>query len=213
MNFLFVGAHTDDIEHGAGGFLSLLLRDRQHKVRYLSFSRCTDLARNHGIEQEQAAVEHYLTGQGGSVLMLNMTNRNLAAHAGEIRARLEQEKTEFDPDVIFSHWRNDIHQDHKTVADETYRIFRNRSILGYECVRSCPGFTADFYLELSEQDINDKLSLFSFYHTQQELYYTAEPVIRGQAVIRGAAIGKPLAEGFSVVRYVMKRDASWLMSL
>ena len=36
------------------------------------------------------------------------------------------------PDVIFTHWREDLHQDHRMVSELTWNSFRNHLILEYE---------------------------------------------------------------------------------
>ena len=36
------------------------------------------------------------------------------------------------PDLIFTHYRDDRHQDHRTISDLTWNTFRNHLILEYE---------------------------------------------------------------------------------
>ena len=36
------------------------------------------------------------------------------------------------PDLIFTHWRGDAHQDHRFVSELTWNTFRNHLILEYE---------------------------------------------------------------------------------
>ena len=202
MNILFVGAHTDDIEHGAGGLLSSLLQGKKHSVRYLSLSRCTDLARNKKILEDQEAVQEYIESYGGSVRMMHLPNRYLPEFKQEIREVLEEEKKSFCPHIVFTHSRHDIHQDHKAVADECLRVFRNGTILGYECLRSCPQFVPNFFVVLEEKAIRNKIELLSLYKTQKELYYLTSSSTESLAMTRGAMIGEPYAEGFDLVRMV-----------
>lgn len=204
MNILFTGAHTDDIEHGAGGVFCRYLQEGKHKIRYVSFSRCTDLARNKGILMEQDKVCEYIEKYNGSVHMMNFSNRQFPSCTEVIRERLENEQLSFSPDIVFTHWKHDIHQDHKTLADECIKVFRNNTVLGYECIRSCPDFIPNMFIALNKEDIQNKINLLSLYETQKNLYYTDDSVIRSLAVVRGANIGKLFAEGFDLVRGIIE---------
>jgi LmbE family N-acetylglucosaminyl deacetylase len=41
-------------------------------------------------------------------------------------------KTEFSPDVVLTHQRDDLHQDHRVTCELTWNTFRNYLILEYE---------------------------------------------------------------------------------
>jgi LmbE family N-acetylglucosaminyl deacetylase len=206
MNVLFVGAHTDDIEHGAGGLFCRALLGKEHSVQYLSFSRCTDLARNKNIVGDQDRVEQHIQQHGGQVLMLDLPNRRLPDHAELIRERLERTRDTFNPDVVFTHWEHDIHQDHRVVAEESIRVFRNGTIMAYECVRSCPGFAPNAFYALDDDDVTAKINLLSMYKTQKGMYYLARSATRTLASVRGVAIGQKYAEGFIAVRMVFGKQ-------
>lgn len=211
MNILFIGAHTDDIEHGAGGLFCQLLKEREHQVRYLTFSKCMDLPRNEGIEVEIRRVGKYITQRGGQVRVLNLPNRRFPERSLEIRTELEHERATFHPEIIFTHWVGDIHQDHKVVAEESLRVFRNETVLACEGLRSCPRFAPNFFVVLSEEAIDTKIELLAMYETQAGLYYNSPDVIRSLAVARGVAIGRSFAEGYSLERMVVGEDACALL--
>lgn len=136
--------------------------------------------------------------------MLDFPNRRLPEHSWEIREVLEKEKDWYD--VIVTHWINDINQDHKCVAEECLRVFRNKSILSYECIRSCPQFVSNYYIPLTEEDIELKLKLLCLYKTQKSLYYNQESALRSQAILRGAEIGENFAEGYFAVRMIRRGE-------
>lgn len=179
-----------------------MLKEKKHNVKYLSFSKCTDLPRNAGILDEIEAVKKYIITNNGSVTMLDLPNRKLPEHSWEIREVLEKKKDWYD--VIITHWMNDINQDHKTVAEECLRVFRNKTILTYECIRSCPQFASNFYVSITEEDIKLKLNLLYLYKTQKLLYYNRESALRSQAILRGAEIGENFAEGYFAVRIIRR---------
>ena len=202
MRVLFVGAHTDDIEHGAGGLLCKLMKGQSTNITYLCLSRCTDIPRNATILEDQEVVTRFLTANKVTVDMRDFPNRRLAEHAFEIRELLEQVKEEFKPDLVITHWMRDIHQDHRLVAEESFRVFRNTSVISYECTRSCPEFAANFFVDLTEQEVGAKIDLLALYKTQASLYYNKPDVVRAVAIMRGVEVGIPFAEGYSVIRLI-----------
>jgi LmbE family N-acetylglucosaminyl deacetylase len=50
----------------------------------------------------------------------------------EIKAYFESLKKMVAPDLVFTHYRHDLHQDHRIVCELTWNTFRNHSILEYE---------------------------------------------------------------------------------
>ncbi len=57
-----------------------------------------------------------------------------------MKEAFEALKREFDPDLVFTHWRDDRHQDHRLVSDLTWNTWRNHLILEYEI----PKYDGDF---------------------------------------------------------------------
>ncbi len=201
MNILFIGSHTDDIEHAAGGVLQRIIHRADHNIRYISFSRCTDIPRNKNILEDIERVQNYLSQRDVVVTMHDYPNRRLPEYSFEIREVLENEKTGFCPHIVFTHWRGDTHQDHKAVHDECLRVFRGSTVLEYECLRSCLNFVPNTFITLSQEEINAKIELLSLYKTQA-LYYNSERALRALAVVRGIAVEQNLAEGFFTSRLV-----------
>lgn len=50
----------------------------------------------------------------------------------EIKAFFERLKKRVTPDLIFTHYRHDLHQDHRVICELTWNTFRNHQILEYE---------------------------------------------------------------------------------
>jgi len=202
MRVLFVGAHTDDIEHGAGGLLCKLIKQQSIDITYLCLSRCTDIPRNATILQDQEEVTRFLTSNNVTVAMHDFPNRRLGEHAFEIRELLESVKEEFKPDLVITHWIKDIHQDHRLIAEESFRVFRNTSVISYECTRSSPEFAANYFVDLTREEVEAKIELLALYKTQANLYYNKPDVVRALAIMRGVEVGQAFAEGYSVIRLI-----------
>ena len=47
----------------------------------------------------------------------------------------EEIKANFVPDVVFTHYRDDRHQDHRVLSDLAWNTFRNHLILEYEILK------------------------------------------------------------------------------
>ena len=50
----------------------------------------------------------------------------------EIKNYFEQLKKEVSPSIIFTHYHNDLHQDHRLISDLTWNTFRDHLIFEYE---------------------------------------------------------------------------------
>lgn len=199
---LFIGSHTDDIEHGAGGLLARCIDNPSIEVYYVTMSRCLDLSRNEGLEVDQDRVKEYLSSKGVSCAMLDFSNRQLASESLLVREKLESIRDSFLPTLVVSHWSGDIHQDHKYLAEETARVFRNHSILNYQVLRSCPRFSPNYYIRLTESEVQKKIDLVNLFETQRSLYYNKPESIRGCAVMRGVEIGCEFAEAYYTDRII-----------
>ena len=99
---------------------------------------------------------------------------------------------------------DDVHQDHKTVAEEGLRAFKNKTILGYELIWNNLKFNADCFVSLSEKDIDLKLSALQEYKTQFNRPYMKKEFIYSLARVRGVQISCELAETFEVIRWIIK---------
>lgn len=196
---LFVGAHLDDIELGAGG---LLIRSLEGGVRpqILIFSDCEDQPGNEGITQEFERSMDYLGIKEYDLLRL--PNMRLPSHADQIRETLEKYKERGETDLVVTHSLETIHQDHSAVAQECQRVFRYVSVIGYEDFKSCPRFSPTLFVPLSEGQLEKKAKLISIYKTQfRRRYYRVEN-LRSLARMRGFQVGVPYAEAFDVARLI-----------
>lgn len=113
-------------------------------------------------------------------------------------------RKDFNPDLIFTHTRQDVHQDHNTMTDEALRAFRGITVLGFDVVRSSYGFFPSFLVEVSEENAAAKIEALSKYETYRDRYYFNAELTRSIMVRHGALAERPLAEGFDILRIVGK---------
>jgi len=197
---LFLGAHPDDIELGCGAFI--------HHIQGMSDLLCVTLSDN----QKNPVLEHVVNEHFSSMAVLGVprekvilgpfTTRIFHEARQEILEYFLKLRGDFQPDAIFVHSRQDMHQDHNTMTDEALRAFRGISVLGFDVVRSSYGFFPHFLVEVTEEDVNAKLKALAQYRTYQDKYYFDPELTRAIMVRHGALAEKPFAEGFDILRIV-----------
>ena len=124
---LLLGAHADDIEIGCGGTVLRLAEQRGLSVRWVVFSATPERA-----QEARASAAEFLEGLEATVVVHDYRDGYLPWSGAAIKEEFEALKREFVPDLIFTHYRNDLHQDHRLVSELTWNTWRNHLILEYD---------------------------------------------------------------------------------
>lgn len=129
LSVLCLGAHADDIEIGCGGTLLKLIEHNPNiSIQWVVFSATPPRSR----EARQSA-KVFLRNAREKRLVLKRFRDSYFPFAGDrIKKFVQQLSQETAPDVIFTHQRRDLHQDHRLIAELTWNAFRNHLILEYE---------------------------------------------------------------------------------
>jgi LmbE family N-acetylglucosaminyl deacetylase len=126
---LCIGAHCDDIEIGCGAAMLRILRTRRDvSVRWVVLSSTAERGR----EAAAAAALFLRAARSRTVQIESFTDGHFPYQGAEIKHYFEQLKSDTPPDLIFTHYRDDRHQDHRVVSDTTWQTFRDATILEYE---------------------------------------------------------------------------------
>jgi LmbE family N-acetylglucosaminyl deacetylase len=173
LRILCLGAHSDDIEIGCGGtLLTLLDRFPQAAVRWLVFGAAGDRA----CEAEQSA-RAFLTGaQTSEVEVKAYRDGFFPFNGAQIKDEFEALKP-FDPHLVFTHYRDDRHQDHRLLSDLTWNTFRNHLILEYEIPKYDGDLgTPNFFVPLPEPVCSRKVEaiLASFPSQRRRQWFDRE---------------------------------------
>jgi N-acetylglucosamine malate deacetylase 1 len=205
MNFsgkriLFLGAHPDDIEIGCGALI--------HHIAQKTEILCVTLSDNQKnpdlkkVKNEHLESMKVLGVPEEKVVFGNFTTRVFQQSRQEILEYFLKLRKDFKPDLIFTHSKQDVHQDHNTMTDESLRAFRGITVLGFDVVRSSYGFFPHFLVEVTEEDVNKKIEALAQYETYKDRYYFNQELTRSIMVRHGALAEVPFAEGFDILRIV-----------
>jgi LmbE family N-acetylglucosaminyl deacetylase len=132
LQVLCLGAHSDDIEIGCGGTIGRILREHPGtKVDWVVFSATPDRAR-----EARASAAAFLAGAAETNVVIKDFRESFFPYvATAIKEAFEELKSFRPPDVIFSHRRADLHQDHRLLAELTWNTYRDHLILEYEIAK------------------------------------------------------------------------------
>ncbi len=197
---LFLGAHPDDIELGCGALI--------HHIAPICDVKCVTLSDNQKnplltrVVEENLAAMAVLGVPREKVMFGPFTTRIFHDARQEILEYFLSLRRDFQPEVIFVHSKQDVHQDHNTMTEEALRAFRGITVLGFDVVRSSYGFFPHFLVEVTEEDVNAKIKALAQYHTYDDKYYFDAELTRAIMVRHGALAEKPFAEGFDILRIV-----------
>ena len=126
---LCLGAHSDDIEIGCGGTVLKLIKNYD-RLAFTWVVLSSDAARKR--EAQESARAFLKNASGQTVVIKEFKDGFFPYRGGEIKDYFEALKREVNPDLIFTHLRSDLHQDHRLVSELTWNTFRNHLILEYE---------------------------------------------------------------------------------
>lgn len=204
MKVLVLSPHTDDLEYGCGGTVYKLIK-QGHDICAVVFSNCKNSLIENGMDEMtlyQENIEAMEVLGVKDVIYLDMDNRLLFKGREFILEFLTKLNRERQFDMIMLPWVGDIHQDHKTVAEEALRAFRRTSatILMYEIV-AADGFRPNYFVPLSDKEIYKKKTALECYHSQKKLRKYFDPsLVESIAEHRGIFIMEKYAEAFELVR-------------
>jgi LmbE family N-acetylglucosaminyl deacetylase len=132
LHMLCLGAHSDDIEIGCGGSIDRLLREHPgSSVDWVVFA-----APGLREAEARASAADFLTPAASSnVIIKNFRESFFPYVAMEIKEAFEGLKALRRPDLVFSHRRADVHQDHRLLAELTWNTYRDHLVLEYEVAK------------------------------------------------------------------------------
>jgi LmbE family N-acetylglucosaminyl deacetylase len=193
LSVLCLGAHSDDIEIGAGAtLLSLIERGVSLDVHWCVLSGAGEREK-----EARGSAADFLKTQ---VEILSFQDGFFPEHGEAIKLWFETLKLRVNPDVIFTHYRDDAHQDHRQVCRLTWNTFRGHCIFEYEV----PKWDGDMgqpnvYMPISAAALERKIELLnSHFGSQRSKQWFDSETFLGLARLRGMECRAPdrYAEAF-----------------
>jgi LmbE family N-acetylglucosaminyl deacetylase len=197
LSVLCLGAHSDDIEIGAGAtLLSLMDRGVRLEVNWCVLSGAGD----RGNEAKGSAADFLLGAAATQIEVMSFRDGFFPEQGDAIKSWFETLKSRANPDIIFTHRQDDAHQDHRQVCRLTWNTFRDHCIFEYEI----PKWDGDLgqpnlYVPVSLGVLERKIDLLiSHFGTQRSKQWFDRETFFGLARLRGIECGAPerYAEAF-----------------
>lgn len=204
LRVLCLGAHADDIEIGCGGTVLALLAARPVECRWVVFSGTGPRAS----EARRSAARFLRRARRRDVQVLDFRDGFFPHQGAALKEHFEGLKAEPSPDLIFTHYRADRHQDHRTVAELTWNTFREHLILEYEI----PKYDADLgapncYVPLAAAVCRAKIQgLVRGFPSQRTKRWFTRDTFHGLLRLRGIECGarEGLAEAFHAPKILVR---------
>jgi LmbE family N-acetylglucosaminyl deacetylase len=198
MRVLGVGAHPDDIEHGAGGTVARHVKqgDDVHFLVLTFGEKGGDkLQRKHEAEKSANILK------AKSILFGGIPDTKVTDGIEAILA-IEEVIDKIMPDRVYTQCPRDRHQDHRNAALATFSAARKvKEVFSYESPDSYPNFAPQYYVQITDT-MSLKVRALRTFHSQQNRTYVGADAVRGLAQFRGYQVGVPYAEAFEVVRMI-----------
>ncbi len=194
---LCLGAHSDDIEIGCGGtMLEMLAETPDIEVVWVVFNSGTERER-----EARASADLFLAQvRRKDVIVMHFRDGFFPYEGAQIKEEFEALKKQISPDLIFTHYRLDRHQDHRTISDLTWNTWRNHLILEYEI----PKYDGDLgvpnlFVPVTQKNCERKVRyICDTFQTQSNKAWLTEDTFLGLMRLRGVecAAESKYAEAF-----------------
>jgi LmbE family N-acetylglucosaminyl deacetylase len=203
---LFLGAHCDDIEIGCGGtVVELLDAHPDAQVHWVVLSSGAVRER----EARSAARKLLRRAVEPRVVVKDFRGAYFPSEAVAIKEYFEELKTSVVPDVIFTHQRDDLHQDHRIVGELTWNTWRNHFILEYEIAKYDGGLgSPPVFMPLRAATMRRKVDLLmKEFRSQLDKQWFTPSTFEGLMRLRGIECNAPAgyAEAFYCRKLVLGR--------
>jgi LmbE family N-acetylglucosaminyl deacetylase len=202
---LCIGAHCDDIEIGCGGTLIQLQKvNSEFRVDWAILSGTAERQ-----AESRAAMERLIAPMHrGQIFFGDLPDAGFPAEYARLKSFFSALRKESTPDLVFSHTRDDAHQDHRMVNEMTWGAFRDHLVLEYEVIKWDGDLRSpNAYVHLDADVAEAKIDLLmGIYGSQRSRDWFTADTFRSVMRIRGIECRSPsgLAEGFFARKFVLQ---------
>ena len=194
---LCLGAHSDDIEIGCGGTILRWLEEYPSAEVYWVVMGASGERRTEALQ----SANRFLAKARKKEIVVKEFRDGYLPYAGvEVKDFFEELKRKYLPDIILTHYRDDLHQDHRLVSQLTWNTFRNHLILEYEIVKYDGDLgVPNFFVTLPESVVREKIrTILECFPSQKNKNWFTEDAFSSILRLRGIESNAPerFAEAF-----------------
>lgn len=204
ISILFIGAHCDDIEIGCGATLLHLIENFPNAhYDWIVFSSSAERA-----EEALRSSETMLAGVISKHIEIhNFQNGYFPYIGAQIKDYFELLKIQVNPDLIFTHYLDDRHQDHRTLSKLTWNTFRDHLILEYEIPKYDGGLgSPNCFVPISQAHADKKIAnLMQCFVSEATKPWFTPATFDAMLRLRGIECNSPtgLAEAFYCKKLIL----------
>lgn len=205
QKILVLAPHTDDGELGCGGTIAKFCAEGK-EVFYAAFclrSRTPETYNGDTLGEECRKATALLGIPASNLRFFDYEVRYLPQERQRILQQLLELSAEIKPDLVLLPAASDIHQDHQVIHHEGLRAFKNVTFAGYELPWNNYSFHTNFFIRLSDNELNKKIEALKAYQSQSHRNYMQEDFIKGLAKVRGVQANAAYAEAFEIYKWIV----------
>jgi LmbE family N-acetylglucosaminyl deacetylase len=200
MNIIAIFAHPDDAEMSCGGSLANLAR-LGNKIYLIYLSLGENGGKKEARQKELEEATKIIGGQAADCLY--QKDGNISCNL-QLISLLRDKAKKIAPELIYTHFPNDLHQDHRATYEIVISATRNfdSGILLSEGTTTI-NFFPTFYQDISET-LEMKLKALAQHQSQISRGAFELNEIKTLAEIRGRQAKVKYAEGFIPFKFIWK---------
>lgn len=203
LSVLCLGAHSDDIEIGAGGAILTWIRSGA----VLDVHWCVATGADARAEEARGSAEAFLKGAASHTIAIGGFRDSYLPYEGAaVKGWVEAQKARMKPDIVLTHYRDDAHQDHRLMSELAGNAFRDSLILQYEI----PKWDGDLgrpnvYVPVEDDILERKIALLQeHFGSQRSKDWFDDETFRGLARLRGIETRTRYAEAFHASKILLR---------